>query len=409
MATAHAPHGRKLLGFSELYALLVGVVALLLFSFSSMLLTHLGFNYGSTGGSALEKVHPGTVFAMGLLIWTALALGPGRFLATIHARSGAVLIAFACFAVFSLYVIVALALPFTFVIDTLFLPLVMFALLSNIREADRDLMGAGLHVFMSVNAAIAVVEMIFSVRLVPYYLEEGAISWDWRSTGLLGHPLGNANLTAVYIALLAFGGGRLTPAWRGLLIVTQLAAMASFGGRAATATAVMVLGCSLFARAALLLAQGRITSALVMRTLVAAAALALIALVLMQAGFFDRFIDRASDDQGSADTRVRMFELFNYFDFEEMLLGPNGAVLATLSREYGLDYGIESFVIAYLLRFGVFASGMVFFGLFALGAGMTKSRGWRGALGLAVFLGINVTSLGISAKTIILGQFIVMA
>ncbi len=401
--------GWSLLPSPDSDGLLPAAAILALFACSSMLLMHLGFNYGTPGGSPLGKIHPATFMACGVMALLVRARG---FRAAIDAPLGRfpeIAIAFAGFVGFTGYIVVALGRPFTFVIDTLFLALLLFLILAQTDERGRSLLAKALHVFMSVNALIAIVEMLTAWRLVPFYLPEGAVTWDWRSTAMLGHPLANANITSVYIILLALGAGSLGARTRVALVLLQLAAMAAFGGRAATAVAALVVGVALALQFALALRRGRLSLAQAVGAILAPPVFALCVYGLAEAGFFARFVERTFDDQGSAETRVRMFDLFDSFTLGEIIVGPNSDVLATQAHELGLDYGIESFVISYILNFGGAASAMVFTGFLALSIAICRARGWRAAIALAGFFAINATSTGISSKSTSLAQVAVLA
>ena len=78
--------------------------------------------------------------------------------------------------------------------------------------------------------------------------------------------------------------------------------------------------------------------------------LAAIALVAAyELGAFDTLTNRLFDDEGSAGTRIEMFELFRYLSVYDLVFGPDPSVLMTWVRLHGLEYGIESFVIAFVL------------------------------------------------------------
>ncbi|WP_262313563.1 hypothetical protein, partial [Klebsiella pneumoniae] len=101
---------------------------------------------------------------------------------------------------------------------------------------DRDAATLGrletiFHLVMLANALLGLFELASGQRFFPYRFDGVAFESDTRSAALQGHPLANATMTACYILALANGGGRLAPMPRAAMIVLQLVALVTFGGR----------------------------------------------------------------------------------------------------------------------------------------------------------------------------------
>ena len=59
-------------------------------------------------------------------------------------------------------------------------------------------------------------------------------------------------------------------------------------------------------------------------------------------GGLDPLMERFTDDRGSAEARVVVFELFDAFSPGDLMLGPDPARLASLQNTLGIEYGIEN-------------------------------------------------------------------
>jgi hypothetical protein len=75
----------------------------------------------------------------------------------------------------------------------------------------------------------------------------------------------------------------------------------------------------------------------------------------------------------------------------------------TQQRVEGLEFGVESFVVGFILDYGLLITALLLAGLGAFIAAMLQVRG-RGAIpGLTVFFVVAVTAESISAKTTMFG------
>ena len=256
------------------------------------------------------------------------------------------------------------------------------------------------HTLMMANAIVGILEFATGFRITPLVASGLVIEDDWRSTALLGHPLANASLTGAYILALALGAARELPralAVAGFIIAS--AGMVVFGGRASSVILLVMLAALGLSRAAEFARGKRFTTRAIISALAALPVLSLCLGGLAEAGFFDQFIERFFDDQGSAGTRVEMFELFKHISWGELMLAPDAKQLATLRTIYGLDFGIESFLISFVLSYGV-VPGIAFFGgLFLFCRDVVRTIRPGGAWVLVFFFAVASTSVSLSAKT----------
>ena len=187
---------------------LTALSLLALFGMSSMLLTQLGFNYEMAGGSIIEKMHPGTWIA---LLASAVALIAGSALTILWRfldRHPLLIAYIATWSLLLVYIIAVQKLPFTPIIDTFLLPVIIFFLLDQLSSHEKKTLASAVHVFMLLNSLLGLGEVITGWRLTPYVVGGEEITADWRATALMGHPLANACITGTYALMMLTGGGK---------------------------------------------------------------------------------------------------------------------------------------------------------------------------------------------------------
>jgi hypothetical protein len=232
---------------------------------------------------------------------------------------------------------------------------------------------------------------------------------DWRSSALLGHPLQNALITAVYTLIMVQGGGRDLPRLLRLaIIVLQVAALVVFGGRVATVLLAAFGGAALAVQLwrAVRLRQLSSANAAIFAGATTAAIVGLI--LLVGGGFFDLFLQRFAQDQGSTEARFAMFDLLDHMPFFAVLFGSDPEHVATLQRLEGIEFGIESFWVAFVAFYGLVVSVPFFAGLVAFLFDLKRAT--RAPSGWAIFFFIAVcsTSLSLAGKTTSFAMFAAM-
>jgi hypothetical protein len=406
---AWRPGRRARSGLSSRFATaLASLSVALLFTISALTLNLWGFNYETAGGIILEKIHPATWLAFAALACLLVA-SPARlaFLNSLVSRNPGIVVYLAAFAVLFQHIVLVQRMPFTPIIDTFLSPAALFVCLTQLAPRTRSRLAFLLHFAMLLNAVLGIYEFASGWRLTPFSAAVGGIQFetDWRSSALLGHPLTNAMTTGVYVLALLQGAGRDLPALlRPAAMVVQLIAMVAFGGRAS-----LVI---LLALSALVGARGFFRVALgarinVAQTAMVLAAIPLAAIVLDQAiasGFFDRLIERFTDDRGSAKARLVLAQLINQFSWSELLIGPDPDKVASLMTLEGVEFGIESFWIGFMLSYGLIASLLFFIGLGFFCRELLRQTRSGGFLALVYFFAVATTSVSISAKSLTLAQ-----
>jgi hypothetical protein len=380
-----------------------GVLALatvLLLAVSPMLLAAVGINYEDAGGSPLEKLHPATLVAFALLAWQVAASGQpvSWTIAVVERHPGLLFYVLAVLCLMA-YSSLVLRLPFTGPIDTFLHPAALFLLLAGASERRRWWLAAAMHGMMLLNATLGIGEYLAGERLIPYTAGGVPVLDDWRSTALLGHPLTNASVTAAYLLCLAYGAARALPSPVVLVLATvNAAALAPFGGRSSTLLMIaflIVLG--LWRLVPYL--RGRPIERRRLALVLAALPLAVGAVAgLVALDFFDRFLDRFVDDGGSAESRLIMFELFRDLGAYEILFGPDPNHISTRQRVLGIEFGIESFWVGFILYYGLIVSIPIFIALFTISAEVVRATRPAAAWILLFFFLVASTSASLTAK-----------
>ncbi len=384
------------------------VVSLL--AISPLALYMFGWQYFDTGGSPLEKFHPATLVAGAVLLLMATRYGnPLTGLIEIIGRHESLIAYFAANLFMIVYASMILKLPVTIFIETFIGAALIFIVLQDAGERAAHRLALLIHALMFINAALSFYELIGGWRLTPLVVNGEDLLDEPRSTALLGHPLANAMLMGTYIVMLAQGGARDLPkVLRPICFFMALASLIPFGGRAATAATLAALGYLGIRRILDILggAEFEIRSVLSGIIIVPLATFGLV--LAFDMGAFDTLTNRLFDDEGSAGTRIEMFALFRYLSTYDLIFGPDPNMLMTWVRLHGLEYGIESFVVAFVLNYGLLCS-VLFFPPFAIYLAYLNTS-LRPGTGLVLihFLVVALASISLSSKSPTMSIFVML-
>ena len=388
-------------------ATLAGVVVLL--AVSGGMLWHVGYNYDGLMGGPLTKIHPFTYFIFAALLGRALQSGsPVAYVeARIAARPAA-----AWLLTMTMLLVAATLLRsgpgMAGLVDTFGGPAVFALLLDDFDEADLRPLARALHVVMTVNALMGLGEFAGHTLVFPYRLDGVAHLEDTRSTALQGHPLINAALTGVYVLSLLGGAKDLKPWLRAGLILLQLAALVVFGGR--TAIVVTLALAPLFAlyNSFATLRRGRVSLLTAAALCAAVPLLALGVIVALDSGLADALLLRFVDDNGSAATRVIMFDMLQPFTLRELIVGPDIEQVESLRRHFGLEQGVENPFIRMTLYQGGLLMALVFGSLVWFFRELLKGRGLRVMAATVATAVLLNASESISVKTNFLDKLVLI-
>jgi hypothetical protein len=265
------------------------------------------------------------------------------------------------------------------------------------------------HVVMNANAILGLFEFKTGFRLTPDVSAELGPDISWRASAFLGHPLGNALLTGCYTLIVAVSDRcHLRNGLAPVVILVQLAGLVSFGGRASLVVTVLLLGVILGAAFVRVLA-GAPVSRRGMAVVLISIPFAVVGLVIVaQSGFFDQMLQRFVDDNGSAQARIAMLEMFRYVTLTDLILGPDPAYMWNLQLRLGIEYGIESFWISFLFQNGAIISAVFFAALGGLTALLIVKTRPSTSIIFVYFYFVASTSVSMSAKTPLFGMLVFM-
>ena len=218
-----------------LIAALFALIVVMMLTLSGSVLWELGLNYSGVTGAPASKIHPATYLAFatfGLLI--AGRRNPASFFVTLLTRNPGALVFLVAIALLGLVIVLDARKGIATVFDTYLLAVMLSLIAAELDDRQLGRVEKLIHILLAANALVALLEYFMDQRIFPHRFDEIVFDWDKRSTGLLGHPLENAQLTGVYLMALVAGGGSSMPKLLRLpAILLQLAALVPFGGRTA--------------------------------------------------------------------------------------------------------------------------------------------------------------------------------
>ena len=379
------------------------------FTLSSSVLTNWKIHYLTAGGNFYEKLHPATYFT--LLAFSLLLLrsrGPAGEINRMFSESKLLLAYLLCW-LFLLIQVFVLERPFTVIIDTFLLPVLIAMVMWQLPSAQKRPLVWAIHLTILVNVVLGYYEYFSGHRLIPLTLGDVVVVGEWRSAALLGHPLTASGVVGAYVLALVLRPAICPPPLVRLpLIAFCLASLMAFGGRTSLVT-VLVMIALVGGFEMLRLMRGKRTSLpaaiLAICVLFAAGAIIFAALDL---GIFDKMLLRFSSDKGSALARFATFNLLSHFDWHELILGPNPVRVNALQSQLGLNYGIENFWISSIVQFGLVHTILMTIGLVCFFVELLR-RSHRAVWAIIVLIVvIAASSVSFSSKNIQLAQFVIL-
>ncbi|MCA6106555.1 VpsF family polysaccharide biosynthesis protein [Bradyrhizobium sp. CNPSo 4026] len=387
--------------------LLLAIVAM--FMLSAGMLTNFKIHYLTAGGNFYEKLHPATYLTfLAFFLLLMRSRGPIGEIDRMFSEAKLLLFYMACW-LFLLVQMFVLERPFTVIFDTFLLPVVLCLAIWQLSPSQRRPLVWAVHVTILINILVGYYEYFSGHRLIPLTMGDIVVLGEWRASAFLGHPLTASGVVGGYVLALL-----LRPALcpqiliRVPLIAFSLASLMAFGGRTALVTVLIVMGL-LLAFEMLRMLQGK-------RIPLSAAILAIcflfvagaVGFAALDLGIFDKMLLRFSSDKGSTLARYATFHLLSYFDWRELLLGPNPVRVTSLQSQLGLGYGIENFWISCIAQFGIIHTAALTIGLACLFTEIIRRANRSVWAMLLLMLTIAASSVSFSSKNIQLAQFIVL-
>jgi hypothetical protein len=387
--------------------MLLAVIAT--FTISPAIMTVWKVHYQTTGGNFYEKLHPTTYFAFlafGLLV--IRTSDPVGEINRIFSEAKLVLVYLFCWLCLLVQMLV-LERPFTVIVDTFLLPVVLCLVIWRLSPSQRKPLVWGLHFTILLNVVLGYYEYFSGHRLIPLTLGDVIVLGEWRSSALLGHPLTASGIVGGYILALILRPA-LCPraALRLPLIAFCLGSLMAFGGRTALVTVLFVIGCIAALEIFRILRGGRTSLPVVIVAICLLFIGAACIFAALDLGVFDKMLLRFSSDKGSTLARYATFDLLSHFDWHELVLGPSPVRANALQTQYGLNYGIEDFWISCIVQFGLIHTTLLTIGLVGLFAEiLQRASGAAWAIVLLVLV-IAASSVSFSSKNIQLAQFVLL-
>lgn len=390
--------------------LLTALSLAVLFLVSGLMLNTMGIAYDTSGGALWQKIHPASYVAFLALACLAFSrLRPGAFLDDVARYHKGALVFLGMSVLLLVHVALFVHAPIAAIVDTFLLPVALLLLLSRVSELEVSTLAVFVHAAITANALIAIFEFSTGARLTPLVAEGVTLVADWRSSALFGHPLLNALVTAAYTLIMVQGGGRdLRPVLRTGIVGLQLIAMVAFGGRVATLMLIVFGGGAAAAHLWRAVRWRRLNAARVAFFAAIATAATIGLIVLFTGGFFDLFAGRFEQDQGSADARVAMFRLLDQLPLPAFLFGSDPEHVATLQRLDGIEFGIESFWVAFVAFYGIVIAIPFFAALAAFFLDLKRATRAPSGWAILFFIGVCSTSLSLAGKTTAFAMFVAM-
>ena len=409
----HARSDRPVEALQLIDMIIAGLLVLAVittFTISPAMLTNWKIHYLTTGGNFYEKFHPATYFAF--LAFCLLLIRNNDPIGEINrmfSEAKLILVYLCCWLALLVQMLV-LERPFTVIIDTFLLPVVLCLVIWPLAPLQRKPLVWELHLTILLNVILGYCEYFSGHRLITLSLGgDMVVMGEWRSSALLGHPLTASGLVGAYILALILRPSLCPPVVLRLpLIAFCLGSLMVFGGRTALVTVLLVTGSFAALEIYRILRGGRtsLPVAIVAICLLFVAAAGIFA--ALDLGIFDKMLLRFSSDKGSTLARYATFDLLFHFDWRELVLGPNPARANALQSQWGLKYGIEDFWISCIVQFGIIHTILLTIGLIGLFAEiLQRASGAAWAIILLIVV-IAASSVSFSSKNIQLAQFVLL-
>jgi hypothetical protein len=379
------------------------------FTLSSPVLTNLKIHYQSAGGNFYEKLHPATYFT--LLAFALLSIrsrGPVGEINRMFSESKLLLAYLLCW-LFLLIQVVVLERPFTVIIDTFLLPILIAMVMWQLSSTQKRALVWTIHATILLNIVLGYYEYFSGHRLVPLTLGDVVVMDEWRSAALLGHPLTASGIVGAYVLALVLRPAICPPLPVRLpLIALSLGSLMAFGGRTSLVTVLALIAVvGLFEVARLIRGKRMPLPAAILAICVLFAAGAIV-FAALELGIFDKMLLRFSSDKGSTLARFATFSLLSHFDWNELILGPNPVRLNALQSQLGLNYGIENFWISSVVQFGLIHTVLLTIGLVCFFVELLRRSSHAAWAIMLLIIVIAASSVSFSSKNIQLAQFVIL-
>lgn len=407
---------RTVVAYGAVLATFASVLAI--FAISPIALEARGITYIDAGGGFFAKFHPATpIAALAFVLRCLAARRPVQTAWRLLSGDSGVVLLLASVVVAAFFAATVDQTPVTPLADTFVLPVLLFILLRDLDSDATRWLALLVAVVLCCNAGLAILEFLKGFHAIEAPAPPGVtddptkanaiFSWkadlalDWRAEALLGHPLVNGLVVGSFLICLVAPASAWIPATiRITVAILQLLSLFCFGARTA-----LVLACLLAAWLIVLqLADAIGRGARLDRRALAPLALGLcvvlaVAITVFLGGLADKTLDRFTNDNGSATTRLTMFALLTPMSLADLTLHPDKDLVATLQRVYGLEFGIESSWIGLTLTYGLIVAATVLAGVLAFWRSILRTIGQGGLSVFILYMTLISVTASLSGKT----------
>lgn len=291
---------------------------------------------------------------------------------------------------------------FSFLLNVLVLPLVVSYILDYPSLIDRNKVQNIILKFFVIECFLAVVERIFKFNTFPVISDSGiALDWTWegfRSTAFQSHPLSNALIVFTIMNFILCSSLPIRKRYSYWLL--GLISLLCFNTRSS-----MVGCCLLFGVFALKRILNRGIGKKEKIILLACLCVFPIAVfVLFRYGLGNRLLELGLFDDSSAVVRVKIFEIFDFYQLKDFILGYPAEKIDDILLVSGLsDYCIENYWLVYILKFGIVFTILIayFYGSFFIRL-LERTSSFHKLFLLGGFLLISSTNNSLATDSIAL-------
>ncbi|MHC2438129.1 VpsF family polysaccharide biosynthesis protein [Bradyrhizobium sp. USDA 4451] len=378
----------------------------------STFLDLIGYDYSSIGGMPLTKIHVATYFIVLLFVAFIVSYPQKSDLARYYLATKLGTIYFFLATTFAVInIVVGRRNGFGMYFDTDLHLFLCCMLLPFVPPDGMERLERFLHWFFAINAVLGIFELVSGVNVFPLmtYSPDGMTTLEPRATAFLSHPLHAATVTCAYIVSLLVGAGRLLrPDLRIPMIGLQTVALLAFGGRTALLLTLAILAFASLWQVLRFTGGRHISRTKVILAIATVPVGIAIVSVLAYAGFFDQFLDRFSEDGGSARSRVLMLPLLLSFNWTDFLWGANTDYAVAQVYSFGLEWGVENPFIQMSVFQGVVVASLVMSGLLLLLYDVYKRLDATVIFPIVIYLSLCNTFGSFAGRFVNFSIFIVM-
>jgi hypothetical protein len=312
------------------------------------------WHYSTTGGSAIEKIHPGAYALFGVVAIALFSERRARTPADHRLLRASYVLAFALVFVILLSLMTGHTQGESVLLDSLMVGPATAIAMVELAPRDRFFIFKLIMYFIILNDIITIGEFATKHRLLPYAFEEEA---TFRPAGLMGHPLSNGGVNVIALCLV---WAMPWPAGRRLaLLVFFLVADFATQARISTISGVIVAMAGAWIFLWDSVRRKKIDEGtLVLATVVSILLIVVALVVLVTAGFADRLIQSGLNDQ-SAQSRFVVYRIFSYLTSDEVLFGVSRDWSTYVLQNQFQNTSIENPVVGFIIQFGAIGTAVL--------------------------------------------------